>query len=82
MQKETKEQVVETILENAEHCPWKVASAVYGKLPPVLMRNKKVTYEQAIEMTRDLVQDLGTLSDNDDMNNIRQMLLKRIDLSE
>ena len=80
--KETKEEVVNKILENAEHRPWKVVSAIYGKLPLVYMRNRKLTHDQAMEMTHSIVKSLGTLSDDEDINKIRSMLITRIDIGQ
>ena len=80
--KETKEKVVEEILENAEYRPWKVVSAIYGKLPVVLMRNRNLTYEQAMDITHATVKNMGDLDDDMDINKIKSMLLTRIDISE
>jgi len=79
---ETKEQVIEKILEDAEYRPWNVTSLIYSKLPVILMRTRKLTYDQAMDITRATVQNLGTLDDDMDIEKVRSMLLTRIDISE
>lgn len=80
--KETKEEVVDIIMTNAEQRPWKVASAIMGKLPAVYMRTRNMTYEQAIETAAAVSHDFSRLSDDEDPAKIRSMLLSRIDLGE
>jgi hypothetical protein len=82
MNKETKEEVVNKILENAENCPWKIKSAMIGKLPMVYMRQRGLTYDQAMEITLGIVSNIGNLDDDEKIDKIKAMLLTRIDLGE
>ncbi len=73
--KDSRAEVVDAIIENAENYPWKVANAIHGKLPVVYMRVKKVSHTEAIELTNAIVNNLGTLQDDDDMKQVRNKLL-------
>lgn len=80
MSHESKEKVVNTIFENAEQRPWKLASAIWGKLPLVFMREKQMTREEALAATKVIVDSLGSIPDDANMETIKEKLLQAIEL--
>jgi hypothetical protein len=76
---ETKESVIDAILERAENRPWRVVSAIYGKLPFVLMRSRKLSYDEALVITQAVVQSIGCLDDDMNTHQMRELLNSRID---
>jgi Fe-S cluster assembly scaffold protein SufB len=53
-----------------------------GKLPMVYMRQRGLTYDQAMEITLGIVSNIGNLDDDEKIDKIKAMLLTRIDLGE
>ena len=77
---ENKEEIVLDILDRAEQRPWKVESAILGKLPAVYMRTKKIDHDKAVALTLELINKLGSLDDGTEILEIREKLLTLIDL--
>ena len=77
---ETKKSVIDEILDRAEQRPWKIQSAIMGKMPAVLMRAKNISHQEAQDLTLELIHRLGPIGDDSDLSEIKEKLNALINL--